>query len=466
MKEHTKENIVLPILDRAASDLALLATDNDADQIEAIVNAFVQQLSRKQKSVASMSAIEREALLRRASQGSEIEKFATNFARLSHDTKETLLSLVGESAELSEVIEALPEAKDVLFTQLRHESFDHTPEGKKKKNEKTDVDKSTARKSKSNTKIVGRGPGAHFQTTPNPCAGKKPNWQNTDCLVDDVVQVIEQAGGDVTAGFVGGLDVSGREPLTTSYWKNSLCPVNVHWHLGAEHRSQGQFDENGKGPNIAGTPATQNLSASVGEVRYGFACQLFDSGDSKFTKEYEWKHCKDMHVGETYEIHWPHSALGACHTPHQYQSPFYDGVFCHYKPATDHAALTAQDIAHSIGVQGQVFTVVNDEDYYYPDLINGMIKDGDYGADIAAYTGSTTGTSRNNKVCSAFSPITWQVDRKCHLISASSFDKLCSDMKEMRDDMSGDVHPHGARELTDSRFVANNLNEPSAGEYR
>ena len=27
------------------------------------------------------------------------------------------------------------------------------------------------------------------------------------------------------------------------------------------------------------------------------------------------------------------------------------------------------------------------------------------------------------------SPITWQVDRKCHLISASSFDKLCADMK-------------------------------------
>ena len=35
-----------------------------------------------------------------------------------------------------------------------------------------------------------------------------------------------------------------------------------------------------------------------------------------------------MRVGETYEVHWPHSALGACGTPLQYQTPFYDGVFC------------------------------------------------------------------------------------------------------------------------------------------
>ena len=36
-----------------------------------------------------------------------------------------------------------------------------------------------------------------------------------------------------------------------------------------------------------------------------------------------------------------------------------------------------------IGVQAQVFTVVNDESYYFPDLIRGMIVDGAKGADIA-----------------------------------------------------------------------------------
>ena len=51
------------------------------------------------------------------------------------------------------------------------------------------------------------------------------------------------------------------------------------------------------------------------------------------------------------------------------------------------------------------------------------------------------------QVCSNYSPITWQVDRECHLISASSFDKMCYDMLQQGDDMSDDIYPHGAREL-------------------
>merc|ERR1719316_726407 len=87
-----------------------------------------------------------------------------------------------------------------------------------------------------------------------------------------------------------------------------------------------------------------------------------------------------------------------------------------------------------------------------------MIVDADnnMGQDIAAYTGSTTGTTRNNQMCSAYTPITWQVDRKCHLISASTFDKMCADMKTQRDDMSDDLHAHGSRELVLSKFAADN----------
>ena len=102
-----------------------------------------------------------------------------------------------------------------------------------------------------------------------------------------------------------------------------------------------------------------------------------------------------------------------------------DGVFCNL-PFEDFQKLTPQQIAHNVGVQSQTFTVVNDEDYYYPDLFSGMIIDEatGKGTDIAIYTGSTTGTQRDNQICSPFSPITWQVDRKCHLISASSFDMV------------------------------------------
>jgi len=303
---------------------------------------------------------------------------------------------------------------------------------------------------------------SNFQVVPMPatmlagdnvCAGKKPKdvtpgdkyWDNTACLKDGVLDVLEQSGTNVTKGYKGEIDTTGRTPITSRYWQAGLCPVNVHWHLGAEHLSVGQFDDKGKAP--AG-------HRRLGEgARKGFSCHHYDSSDPKFTTEYAWQHCdKSMKVGETYEIHWPHSAAGACGTPNQYQSPFYDGVFC----VDGVLSLSPLNTFSKIGVQAQIFTIINDDTYFYPDLMRGMIVDGIHGQDVTKYTGSTTGTSRSNTICSKYTPITWQVDRKCHLISASSFDKLCADMKAQRDDMSSDMHAHGARELVESKFAANN----------
>ena len=175
-----------------------------------------------------------------------------------------------------------------------------------------------------------------------------------------------------------------------------------------------------------------------------------------YTKEYDWQHCVGMKVGETYEVHWPHSSVGACGTPNQYQTPFYDGVLCNTDGPTLATVISGNQLHLNVGVQAQIFTIVNDENYYYSDLMRGMIVDGDKGSEITYYTGSTTGTSRDNSVCSAWSPITWQVDRTCHLISASTFDKMCADMKSQRDDMSDDLYAHGAREVTADTITANN----------
>ncbi len=106
-----------------------------------------------------------------------------------------------------------------------------------------------------------------------------------------------------------------------------MCPVNVHWHLGTEHYSVGEYDENGSGPN-GNVEVPYRRKLAEGEVQDGFRCHHYDENDEKFTRPYEWKHCKGMIVGETYEVHWPHSAAGACGTANQYQTPFYDGVFC------------------------------------------------------------------------------------------------------------------------------------------
>lgn len=298
--------------------------------------------------------------------------------------------------------------------------------------------------------------------TYNYCEGAKPTddaFNNFDCA-DAVINAVEQSGANVTKGYVGAINNSATPPITSSYMSAGLCPVNVHWHLGAEHLSAGEYDGHGSGPEDDYALSDDNRRRlAEGGVRLGYQCRHYDADDSKFTKAYEWEHCVDMTVGQTYEIHWPHSTVGACGTPYQYQTPFYDGVFCQLGDGS--AIVSGAATAHNnVGVQSQTFTIVNDEDYYYPDLIKGAIVAGsdtnvNFWTDVAIYTGSTTGTSRNNDdSCSAYSPITWQVDRKCHLISASSFDKLCADMKAQVDDMADDLYPHGARELVSNALAS------------
>jgi len=301
----------------------------------------------------------------------------------------------------------------------------------------------------------------------NTCNGANPQFPNVDCLGEDgTVNVSEQAGQNVTKGYKGDM-ISEVVPITKSYYQAGLCPVNVHWHAGAEHYSEGEYDcsdqakcgpyhgDEDKDKDEADDEADDEGRKLAAGARVGFQCNYYDADDAKFTTPYDWKFCdKSMEVGQTYEVHWPHSSAGACGTPNQYQTPFKDGVFCNL-PLDAFLTLSPQDIANNVGVQSQTYTVVNDEDYYYGNMFGGMIVEGDFGADMAIYTGSTTGTTVDNETCSQYTPVTWQVDRKCHLISASSFDKMCADMMAQRDDMTDDLYAHGSRELV-ADFIASN----------
>ena len=89
-------------------------------------------------------------------------------------------------------------------------------------------------------------------------------------------------------------------------------------------------------------------------------------------------------------------------------------------------------------------------------LMDHAWKDDTHWKDVAKYTGSTTGTSRNNEVCSRYTPITWQVDRMCHKVSAKAWDEMCRLMLDQEDDMKADTHAHGARAFVKHALVANN----------
>ena len=314
----------------------------------------------------------------------------------------------------------------------------------------------------------------------NPCEGQKPYhagpgdhyFSNTDCFKDQTALTLEQAGANVTKGYKGGLDAGSRVPITEEYEDVGMCAVNVHWHLGSEHLSVGQYDQNGKGPDNNGQRKNdsnanhpdlanrRNLGADP--VDYGFRCHHYDATEEEYTTPYTWEYCdKTTKVGETYEVHWPHSAAGACGKDYntvgewQFQTPFYDGVFCRDGIIT----IAPLNTYKTVGVQGQVFTIVNDKERAYKPPENLMLhawKDETHWKDVAKYTGSTTGTSRNNQECSRYTPITWQVDRTCHKISASAWDDMCRMMMEQKDDMSKDLYAHGARAFVTNNMVANN----------
>jgi len=144
-----------------------------------------------------------------------------------------------------------------------------------------------------------------FTTGSNVCEGKKPDLPNVKCIVDAMTNVGPQAGANVTNGYVGGIEVD-HVPITTPYWMNGMCPVNVHWHLGAEHLSVGEYDEQGDGPN--GGQFGPDAVSGDGE-QPGYRCRYYDATDTKFTRKYNWKHCIGMEVGETYEVQYVHT----CH---------------------------------------------------------------------------------------------------------------------------------------------------------
>jgi len=275
------------------------------------------------------------------------------------------------------------------------------------------------------------------------------SFPNVDCadLPQSATNVTDGFDGDLIKTFNGNV----AEPETRSYSETDMCAVNVHWHLGTEHISAGEYDENGTGPSEVGE---RRLAA--GKIHEGAQCSLYDETVEKFTKKYDWKYCTNMEVGQTYEVHWPHSKLGACGTQWQYQAPFKTGVFCKIDLDGLSGFLTTQreNLPKYAGVQAQVFTIVNDdsEEYTFPNLFDGMIVDDtkQMGVDMAYYVGSTTGQKVSNTECSPYSPITWQVDRICHQISAKSFDNMCQTMLNQPADMSGDTYPHGSREMVDA----------------
>lgn len=115
---------------------------------------------------------------------------------------------------------------------------------------------------------------------------------------------------DVTCGAMGELDMGDIKPLNETLDKvDEMCVVNVHWHLGAEHNSDRQYDlpivdadgnvDSDTGPSYPnGLPLPANFTGN--RCHYFAERENFGLKDADF-EDYDFKHCVDVKVGETYE---------------------------------------------------------------------------------------------------------------------------------------------------------------------
>jgi hypothetical protein len=252
-----------------------------------------------------------------------------------------------------------------------------------------------------------------------------------------------QAPRDLTNGASG--QKMPKAPVLNLEQAANLPLSNVHFHLGAEHKSEEYNVEPSDELKEAYAAGAGRRLASA-PVKPGWMCSNDDFSAEQLEDNYEWKFCKgQMHVGLSYEVHYVHSSAG--YTAEMLEGADSDGIDDGLGGAANGRGLRNPMIV----VQGQVYHIVHGGSHTptKAEMFGAWTVDGH--TDAVMYAGSTTGQSHNNEVCSPFA-ITWHVDKKCYDVSPETFDNLCKHMKE-EFDMYGDTYPHGSREILDPRWV-------------
>lgn len=244
-----------------------------------------------------------------------------------------------------------------------------------------------------------------------------------------------QAPRDLTDGATG--QMTPKAATLTNAQAEFLPLTNVHYHLGAEHKSNEYNDD----ADSVSFDATHSRRLAT-DPRPGFMCQTADLNSTQLAA-YSFQHCTgDVRVGKSYEVHYVHSSAG--YTEEMLDGMDHDGM----DDGLGGAANGRGMLNPMVVVQGQVFQLVNGAQEV-ADMLHGWTVVGHDNS--VMYPGSTTGPSHNNQVCSPYS-ITWHVDKACHRVTPASFDNLCKQMKDLYS-LQADLAPHGSRILVDPAYV-------------
>ncbi|CAJ1335644.1 unnamed protein product [Effrenium voratum] len=244
-----------------------------------------------------------------------------------------------------------------------------------------------------------------------------------------------QSPRDVTPGYTGDL-ATRYEPYGEEERRNFL-QANLHFHLGAEHKNVGEYDQ---------APPSGDLASTV-------APGLFCNPDALSPAEkapYNFQHCKNVSVGLTYEFHWVFSS-GA---PGQLAD---DGSEGELGIADGLGGAFARTVNADVVVRGQVCLIYNNASLDTAAKIEADYADfltkwrSPSAGQAVKYVGSTTGSSYNDNVCSP-AEVNWHVDLKCCKLSAQAFDRTCQAMYD--EGLREDLKPKGSRPPVDRRWVA------------
>jgi hypothetical protein len=249
-----------------------------------------------------------------------------------------------------------------------------------------------------------------------------------------------QAPRDVSDGYHGLFQtkVQPQPALAVDKFEH----VNLHFHLGAEHRSNGEYDVN---VSQLHDPKALRFHEPKATIRPGYFCNLqrLNVRESQLT-EYKFEACKDVHVGNTYEFHWVFST-GSRGTVH---GDVVVGRSINIEDGLGGAFEFSMN--PTVIVRAQVCTVVNDDSFDDSDFFLHWNEPAE--GSLVRYVGSTTGASYNNGDRCSKVEVSWHVDQKCCIISAKSLDHVCARMRAHG--MHDDVHPHSTRELVDKKLAA------------
>mmetsp|Transcript_37953 Transcript_37953/g.77654 ORF Transcript_37953/g.77654 Transcript_37953/m.77654 type:complete len:299 (+) Transcript_37953:48-944(+) len=254
-----------------------------------------------------------------------------------------------------------------------------------------------------------------------------------------------QAPRDVSPGYIGER-ITRYEPYGSDQI-DRFEQVNIHWHLGAEHRMENAYDR--RSPEWASYVTVPDENHVSQPVVPGLWCPTDGIDDAKLDESsFSFTYCKAAQVGGTYEFHWVFSTGG----PGRLQEDGDEGQLG--ITAGLGGAFTRTNNADVI-VRAQICLIVNDPSLNdYVDAKNRTFLEQwqqPPAGSAVRYVGSTTGPSYDDEVCSPVE-VNWHVDQRCCILSAQAMDNLCKDMIDAG--LEADVSPKGSRRPVDRRWVS------------